>query len=85
MHDPAPAEIGSTNFGPGSLGSADKDNNLDRLVSRQRIEMCPHDLDQVGRKRVASLRPVENEFGNPRLNTKQDDVAAIRLHLSVAR
>ena len=65
--------------------SADKANDLDRLVSHQRIEMRPHDLDQIGRKRVASLRPVESEFGNSRLYTKHDDVAAIRLHLSVAR
>lgn len=42
---------------------ADKDNDLDRLVSRQRIETCPHDPDQFGQKRVASLRPGENEFG----------------------
>ena len=65
--------------------SADTFNDLDRLVSHQRIEMCPHYLDQVGRKRVASLRPVENELGNSRLHTKQDDVAAILRHFSVAR
>lgn len=72
-------------LGEDATASADKANDPNRLVSHQRIETCPHDLVQIGRKGVASLRPVENEFGSSRLYTKQDDVAASRLHLSVAR